>query len=166
MAPQSSCGYINIHEHTWAALGCGPNSTRKSFNPEYWHQALASPRIRCQARQITTGSPLWRDLTKVISILPRLTCLGHEATRASVVWEASTLAKIYSNSLLITIRNVYIWAHDSFIVYEYFWRFMYILGSGIWGSGGENGCPIKALTCRKSGNPSPIPTPPPRPRLY
>ncbi len=32
-------------------------------------QALASPRIHCQARQITSGSPIWRDLAKVISIL-------------------------------------------------------------------------------------------------
>ncbi len=60
-----------IHEHTWAVLRCMLNSTFKSFNPEYWHQTLASLHIRIhsQARQILPGSQLWRDLTKVISIL-------------------------------------------------------------------------------------------------
>ncbi len=61
--------YMNIHEHTWAALECRLNSTCKSFNPECRHQALASPRIHCKKRQITLGSPNWKDLTKVISIL-------------------------------------------------------------------------------------------------
>ncbi len=69
MAARSACGYMNIHEHTWAALRCRPNSTCKWFNPKYWHQALASLRIHGQARQITSGSPLQRDLTMVISIL-------------------------------------------------------------------------------------------------
>jgi hypothetical protein len=49
--------YMNIHKHTWTALGCRPNSTCKLFNPEYWHQALASPCIHYQARQITPGPP-------------------------------------------------------------------------------------------------------------
>jgi hypothetical protein len=38
MAPLSACGFMNIqyiHEHTWAALGCSPNRTLKSVNPEY-----------------------------------------------------------------------------------------------------------------------------------
>jgi hypothetical protein len=51
-------------------LGCRPNGTfYKSFNPEYWHQGLVSRRVQCQTRQITLGSPLWRDLTKVIFII-------------------------------------------------------------------------------------------------
>jgi hypothetical protein len=52
-------------------IGCRPNSTCKSFDPEYRHQALAlaNQPVQCQARQITSGSPLWRDLTKVISNL-------------------------------------------------------------------------------------------------
>jgi hypothetical protein len=58
-----------IHDHTWTALGCRLKSTCKSFNPDYWHQALASVNFQWQARQITSGSPLCRDLTKVISIL-------------------------------------------------------------------------------------------------
>ncbi len=70
--PKKNCNftcYVNIHEHTRTALGSRPNSTCKAFNPEYWHQALASHRFQCKARQITSGSPLWRDLTKIISIL-------------------------------------------------------------------------------------------------
>ncbi len=43
MATLGTCSYMIIHEHTWAALGCRLNSACKSFNPEYWHQALASP---------------------------------------------------------------------------------------------------------------------------
>jgi hypothetical protein len=31
-----------LHEHTWGDLECRPNSTCKLFNPEYWHQTLAS----------------------------------------------------------------------------------------------------------------------------
>ncbi len=30
-------------------------------------------------------------------------------------WEASTLAKIYSNSMFIATPNIYIWAHDNFL---------------------------------------------------
>ncbi len=67
-SPQCMC-YKDIQEHTWTALGCRSNSTCKSFSPEYWHQAIASQRIHCQARQITSESPLWRDLTKVFFIL-------------------------------------------------------------------------------------------------
>ncbi len=52
-----------LHEHTWSHLscttvGCRPNSICKSFNPEYWHQALARLHIHCQARQIMSWSPL------------------------------------------------------------------------------------------------------------
>ncbi len=61
--------YMNIHEHTRTALRCRLNSADKSFTPEYWHHALASPHVWCRARKITEGSPLWRDLTKVISNL-------------------------------------------------------------------------------------------------
>jgi hypothetical protein len=28
------------------------------------------------------------------------------------LWEASTLAKSYSNSLILAIQNIYTWAHD------------------------------------------------------
>jgi hypothetical protein len=41
--PPSACGYLNVHVHPWAALGCRLNSNCKSFNSEYLHQALASP---------------------------------------------------------------------------------------------------------------------------
>jgi hypothetical protein len=40
MATPRACDYLNIHEHTWAALVCRPNSTCELFNPEYWHQHL------------------------------------------------------------------------------------------------------------------------------
>ncbi len=31
-----------LHDHTKAAQGCRPNSTRKPVNPEYWHHLLSS----------------------------------------------------------------------------------------------------------------------------
>jgi hypothetical protein len=93
-----------VHEHTWTALGCRPICTCKSFNTEYWHQALACPHVQCQARQITSGSPLW-------STLPRSSLFSTRVPKADTSWsgmeprprkwEASTLAKSYSNSLLI-----------------------------------------------------------------
>jgi hypothetical protein len=49
MAPPSAWGCMNnIYEHTWAALRC----TCKSFILEFWHQALASRVIHCQARYV------------------------------------------------------------------------------------------------------------------
>ncbi len=60
---------MNIHEHIQTALGCWPNSAGKAFNPGYFISTFASQRFQCQARQITSGSPLWRDWTKIISIL-------------------------------------------------------------------------------------------------
>ncbi len=111
-APHSACGYMNINEHTWAAPGCRPKSTCKSFNPEHWHQALASPRIHYQARQITTGSPLWSmERLEQDHFHPKLEVPGNEPGPSW--WEACTLAKSYSNSILIAIRNIYIWARDS-----------------------------------------------------
>jgi hypothetical protein len=63
-SPQCMC-YMNIHEHTWTALGSRPNSTCKASGnikkcqlPR--HQALANPHINYLAGQITSGSPLWR----------------------------------------------------------------------------------------------------------
>ncbi len=108
-APSSACAYMNIHEHTWAALGCRLNST------EYWYQTLASPHIHCQARQITSGSPLWRDMTKVILHLNWR--FETDMSRPGIKpgppkWEASALAKSYLNSALIAIWNIYIWASD------------------------------------------------------
>jgi hypothetical protein len=46
-----------------------------------------------------------RDLTKVISILHYR---GLETESNPGLWEASTLAKSYSNSVIIAIRNIYI----------------------------------------------------------
>ncbi len=99
-----------VHEHTWPALGCIPNSTFKSFNTEYWHQALACPHVQCQARQITSGSPLW-------STLPRSSLFSTRVPKTDMSWpgiepgpqqwEASTLVKSYSNSLLTAIQNIY-----------------------------------------------------------
>ncbi len=49
-----------LHVHTW---------THMNMNT----QALASPHVQCQARWITFGLPLWRDLTKVSPSLTRTT---------------------------------------------------------------------------------------------
>ncbi len=57
-----------------------------------------------------SGSPLWRDLTKVIIILNR----GPETDMSwpgiepgSLLWKANTPAKSYLNSILIAIWNIY-----------------------------------------------------------
>ncbi len=74
IAPPLAFCYMNIHEHTWTALGCGLNSTWKTSAkhlPAAKTSALASRHINCQTGQITSGSLLWRDLTKVIFILRR-----------------------------------------------------------------------------------------------
>ncbi len=76
IAPPSACvtwAYMNTHEHTWTAPGCGLNSTCKaSANNQPAAKKSGtwkSLRSHCRAGQITSRSPLWRDLTKVISIL-------------------------------------------------------------------------------------------------
>jgi hypothetical protein len=63
MAPPKCTCYTNIHEHTWTALKCRPNSTCKASAkhlPAAKTSALASPCIHSQTGQITSGSPLWR----------------------------------------------------------------------------------------------------------
>ncbi len=85
-----------LHEDTWTALGCRPNTTCKAsakHMPAAKTSAFASLRIHCQIGQITSGSPLWRDLTKVISIL-------NQRSWPPPPWEASTLEKSHSNSFL------------------------------------------------------------------
>jgi hypothetical protein len=61
--------------------------------------------------------------------ISRLTCLGQELNPDPPQWEASTLAKSYSNSILIAIQNIYISASNSLkiiinvpVVYEYIWN--------------------------------------------
>ncbi len=54
-------------------------------------------------------------LTKVISIQtrhPETDMFRPGIEPRPMRWEASTLAKSYSNSYLIAIRNIYIWASD------------------------------------------------------
>ncbi len=107
-SPLCMC-YMNLPEHTLSALRCRLNSTCKSLNPEYWHQTLARPHVQCQARLIT--SSLWWDLTKSSPSSTR----GPETAwhvwpgiePGPPRWEASTLAKSYSKSILIAIRNTY-----------------------------------------------------------
>ncbi len=112
MVPPSACDVIHWHtwtEHTWTALGlgCRPNRTCTPFNPEYWQQALASLHINCQARQITSGSPLCesRDWHVLAGTEP-----------GPLQREVSNLAKSYSNSVLIAIQNIYILARDSILL--------------------------------------------------
>ncbi len=61
------------------------------------YQALVSPCV-----WITSGSPLWRDLTNVISILyystPRQTCLGRESNPGCLRHRRALLQRSYSNS--------------------------------------------------------------------
>jgi hypothetical protein len=99
-----------LHEHTGTHLscttvGCRPNSICKSFNPEYWHQALASLHIHCQARQITLRShygetwPSQGHLHRKHQVPRNDTCRTGIKPRPRW-WEASTVAKSYSNSVL------------------------------------------------------------------
>ncbi len=110
MAPQ-------VHEHEqWThmtALGCGPNSTRKSFNPEYWRQTLASSCIHCQARRITLGSPLWRDLTK------GLRSVGGERSSKDLFKQP---VNKYSEFLHMSPRQFYcLWIFLPLFVYSWIW---------------------------------------------
>ena len=70
MASSSVCvswTYMKTHElHQdvgWIAL------ESHQHLPAAKTSALASPRIHCETGHIRPGSPLWRDLTKVISVL-------------------------------------------------------------------------------------------------
>ncbi len=80
---------MNVHE-----LGCRPNSTCKLSNPEYWHQAITSPCIHCQARQIiTTMVRLDHGQIHPKLEVPRRPCLGRESN------PGLHGAKIYLNSV-------------------------------------------------------------------
>jgi len=59
---------------------------------------------------------VWRDLTKIISILNWRLRFGIESRPPR--WEASTLEQSHSNILLIAIRNRYLWACDNSIVFH------------------------------------------------
>ncbi len=91
--------YMSIQENTWTAVGCRPNSTFKvSAKTLPAAKTSSSPRIHCQAGHIMLGSPLWRDLTKVISILNSRfqdwhVLAGNETQPPH--WEASTLEKTH-----------------------------------------------------------------------
>ncbi len=67
--------------------------------------------VASEGSPITSGSPLWRNLTRVISILqkriPRQTCLARDSISAAFAPQAGTPPKSYLDSLLIiTIRNI------------------------------------------------------------
>ncbi len=84
-----------LHEHTWTHMSCTSmyrlKSTCKLINPEYWHQALASPHIHCQACntdhvRVTTLERLDQGHLHPKLEVPRLACLSRELKyRASEV---------------------------------------------------------------------------------
>ncbi len=95
---------MNIHEHIRTALGSRPNSVQPWRS---WHQAFASQRFQCKARQTTSGSPLlWRDLTKIISILDWRSWDRH-VSAGKWTW-AIAVGGMHSNSVLIGIRYIYL----------------------------------------------------------
>jgi hypothetical protein len=102
--------YMNIQEHTWTAFGCRPNSTCRQ---QTRHQALATPLIHCQTAHISAGSPLMKRLDqdhlhpKLEG--PGLTC-PHPELNPGLRGGSELSRKGHSNSLLIAIRNIYIWA--------------------------------------------------------
>ncbi len=98
MAPPSACGCRNIG-HTWTHMSC----TCKLFNPEYWYQACASPHIHCQARQITwvsTMEKLGQGHLCPKQEVPPIPQVSSGNRSWAPWWEANTLAKIFSNSVL------------------------------------------------------------------
>ncbi len=84
-SPHCMC-YMKIHEHTWNALWCRPNSTCKESAkhlPAAKTSAHASRHIHCQTGQITSGFTTMKRLDQghlhPKLEVPRLTCPGREA---------------------------------------------------------------------------------------
>ncbi len=86
--------YMNTHELHQDVGAC------MSFNPEYWHR-----------RGVTNMKRLDQGHLHPNLEVPRLTCPRRESNP-----QASTLEKSHSNSLLIAIRKIYIWARDSMLI--------------------------------------------------
>jgi hypothetical protein len=93
-----------LHEHTKAALGCRPNSTRKPVNPEYWHHLLSS---KTDHVGVTTMERLDQGRLHPILDVPKLTCLGWDWTQPQGWVGGKYSSKSYSNSVLIAIRYIY-----------------------------------------------------------
>ncbi len=115
MVPTSTCGYMNTQEHTWAALGCRSNSTCKLFNPEYWHQALASwHSLSCKTDHVgvTTMERLdhWSSQSETRG--PENDISQQGIKTGPPWWKARTLAKNCSSIILIAIRNI--WACNKY----------------------------------------------------
>jgi hypothetical protein len=108
--PQCMC----LHENTWAALRSRPSCSCKLFNPEYWHQALVSPRIHCQARLssktdhvgvTTMERPDQGHLHPELEV-PRLTCLGRVSILAkSAFWTVCFIAIWKSTYEPLTVKT-------------------------------------------------------------
>ncbi len=110
-SPQCMC-YMNIHEHTWTALGCRPKSTCKAdgLMPNRW---LASPRVRNHI-EVTIMKRLDHGHPHPELEIPGLTCPAGNCTRASTRGGEHSRKKPF-DSLLIAIRNIYIRARDNII---------------------------------------------------
>jgi hypothetical protein len=86
-----------LHEHTWTALGCKPKRTCKA-------DGLLTSWCPLQVRVflIRSGSPLWRHLIKVISIL-NISC----ATRRKALASSFLNGCFFSGWKLFTKGTVY-----------------------------------------------------------
>ncbi len=99
-------------EHTWAALGCRPNSTfasRSTLNIDISSYSLSS---KTDFAGVPTMKRLDQGHLYPKLEVPRLICLGRESN-LGLNGGRQHSAKSYSNSMLIAIRKIYIWAHDS-----------------------------------------------------
>ncbi len=108
MAPPSACvTNNNIHEHTWTALGCRPNSTCKADGLLLsWR--LASPRFFIHVG-VTTMERLDHTKLEVLG----MTCFGRESNPGLY---GGRQHSSHSNSLIMAIRNIYISTRDSTII--------------------------------------------------
>ncbi len=103
--PQWMC-YLTMHEHTWTALLCRPNSTCKAdgLMPS---RCLASPRVSNHVTMERLDKGHLHSKLKG----PGFTCPSRESNPRRP-WEASTLDNSHLNILLLAIRNIYLWACD------------------------------------------------------
>ncbi len=123
-----------VHEHTWAALGCRPNSTCKLFNPEYWHQARTckstySLSSKTDHAGVTTMERFYQGHLHPKLGVPRLTCLGGNQTQVSAVGGEHSSKELFKRSNHSYSEHLHI-SPWQYITFHYLdarvnWNFLY-----------------------------------------
>jgi hypothetical protein len=109
-----------VHKRTWAARGFRPNSTYKSFNPNIDNRHLQVRVFTVKQDRSHRGhqyEETWPRLSPSLTRGPKTV-----PSRNPTWWEASTLEKSLSNSLLIAIQNIYNTYEPATI--SYCWSFL------------------------------------------